>query len=240
MIWALTNPVRRGSTQHSPIDPDLPVPVRQGVALTQIIEAVGAHWLPTHGGVGATVVVTMTLDQLLADLAAAGVCSLDTGGTITAAEARRLACRAGIIPVVLGGRSVVLDAGQKTRFHTEQMRLALGLRDKTCTAEHCDVPAAMCHAPCRTARSATTAGREHRILEILRARLELGHLLEGTLDAHRVRPEVDGHPARIGPRHATQPVRVVGNQVLDFEVLDDRLGIWREGAAGEVSTPRPG
>ena len=57
MIWALTNPVRRGSTQHSPIDRDLPVAVRQGVAFTQIIEAVDAHWLPTHGGVGATVVV---------------------------------------------------------------------------------------------------------------------------------------------------------------------------------------
>ena len=41
---------------------------------------------------------------------------------------------------------MVLDAGQKTRFHTEPMRLALGLRDKTCTAEHCDVPPSMCHA----------------------------------------------------------------------------------------------
>ncbi len=137
MIWSLTNPVRRGSAQHSPIDHDLPAAVRQGVALTQVIEALDAHWLPTHGGVGATVVVTMTLDQLLADLSATGVCSLDTGGTITAAEARRLACRAGIIPVVLGSKSVVLDAGQRTRFHTEPMRIALGLRDKTCTAEHC-------------------------------------------------------------------------------------------------------
>ena len=98
MIWALTNPVRQGSTKHSPIDPDLPASVRQGIAFTQIIEAVDAHWLPAHGGVGATVVVTMTLEQLLADLTAAGVCTLDTGTRITAAEARRLACRAGIIP----------------------------------------------------------------------------------------------------------------------------------------------
>jgi hypothetical protein len=145
-ILALTNPVRHDSTKGSPIDPDLPAAVRQGVALTQITEAVDAHWLPSTGGVGATVVVTMTLAQLLDDLDAAGVCTLDTGGRISAAEARRLACRAGILPVVLGSRSVVLDAGSKCRFHTEPMRIALALRDKTCTAERCDVPASMCHA----------------------------------------------------------------------------------------------
>ena len=145
-IWALTNPVRRENTKASPIDPDLPTSVRQGVAFTQILEAIAAHWLPTAGGVGATVVVTMTLEQLVADLDAAGVCTTDTGGRISAAEARRLACQAGIIPVVLGRKSVVLDAGTKVRFHTEPMRIAMGLRDGGCTAEGCDVPASMCHA----------------------------------------------------------------------------------------------
>ena len=145
-IWALTNPVRAVTTEASPIDPDLPTSVRQGVALTQILEAIDARWLPSHGGVGATIVVTMTLDQLLADLHDAGVATTDMGGTITAAEARRLACGAGIIPVVLGKKSVILDAGQKTRFHTEPMRTAMGLRDRHCTAEGCDVPASMCHA----------------------------------------------------------------------------------------------
>ena len=48
--------------------------------------------------------------------------------------------------MVLGGKSVVLDAGTKTRFHTEPMRLALGVRDGGCTADGCDVPASMCHA----------------------------------------------------------------------------------------------
>jgi hypothetical protein len=91
-------------------------------------------------------VVTMTLEQLLADLDEAGVCTLDTGGRLTAAEARRLACHAGIIPVVLGKKSVVLDAGTKCRFHTEPMRIAMGLRDGGCTGEDCDVPASMCHA----------------------------------------------------------------------------------------------
>ena len=41
---------------------------------------------------------------------------------------------------------MVLDAGTKCRFHTEPMRIAMGLRDGGCTAEGCDVPASMCHA----------------------------------------------------------------------------------------------
>ena len=145
-----TNPTRSATTaagtSGSPIDPDLPHAVRAGVAFTQLLEAIHASWLPTHGGTGATVVVTMTLEQLVADLDTAGVCPMDTGGQLSAAEARRLACTAGIIPAVLGGPSVVLDAGTKTRFHTEPQRIILGLRDRGCTADGCDVPPAMCHA----------------------------------------------------------------------------------------------
>ena len=145
-IQSLTNPVRPETVDRSPIDHDLPSPVRAGIAFTQVLEAIDSHWLPTSGGVGATIVVTMTHQQLLDDLAAAGVCALDTGGQISAAEARRPACRAGIIPMVLGSRSVILDAGTKTRFHTEPMRIAMGVRDHGCTAQGCDVPPSMCHA----------------------------------------------------------------------------------------------
>ena len=88
----------------------------------------------------------MTLEQLLADLDHAGVCTLDTGGRISAAEARRLACTAGIIPVVLGGKSQVLDVGRKRRLHNETMRIAMGVRDGGCTAEGCETPPGLCHA----------------------------------------------------------------------------------------------
>jgi hypothetical protein len=71
---------------------------------------------------------------------------LDTGGRISASEARRLACRAGIIPMVLGGRGQVLDLGRKRRLHTEGMRVAMGVRDRGCTAEHCETPPGLCHA----------------------------------------------------------------------------------------------
>ena len=155
MILAISSPARSAtgetggpvdSGRACGIDPDLPTPVRHGIAFTQLIESVCAEDLPKTGGCGATVVVTMTLEQLLADLAAAGVCTLDTGGSISAAEARRLACSAGIVPMVLGGQGQVLDVGRRRRLHTEAMRIAMGVRDGGCTAEHCETPPGMCHA----------------------------------------------------------------------------------------------
>jgi hypothetical protein len=128
------------------IDPDLPPPLRHGLAFSQLIESTCASDLPKTGGCGATVVVTMTLNQLLAKLEDAGVCTLDTGGRISAAEARRLACAAGIIPIVLGGKSQVLDVGRKRRLHPEAMRVGMGVRDGGCTAEGCETPPGMCHA----------------------------------------------------------------------------------------------
>lgn len=144
MVLALCSPTRAGG-DHG-IDTELPAPIRHGIALTRLIASVVADQLPTSGGCGATVVVTMTLQQLLPDLDEAGVCSLDTDGRISAAEARRLACAAGIIPMVLGGKSQVLDVGRKRRLHSEGMRVAMGVRDGGCTAEHCEAPPEMCHA----------------------------------------------------------------------------------------------
>jgi len=114
-----------------------------GLAFLDYIETQTADPAPTAGGVAATVVVTMELETLLGGLKAA---SLDTGGRISASEARRLACRAGIIPIVLGGPSVVLNAGRKRRFHAETQRIAIGVRDGGCTAVGCDAPPALCQA----------------------------------------------------------------------------------------------
>ena len=156
MILAISSPARAAgagvaqagaeSGAQCGIDPDLPTPVRHGIALTQLLESIQSKDLPRAGGCGATIVVSMTLDQLMAKLDAAGVCTLDTGGRISASEARRLACSAGIIPMVLGGRGQVLDVGRKRRLHTEAMRLAMGVRDGGCTAIDCEVPPGLCHA----------------------------------------------------------------------------------------------
>ena len=70
---------------------------------------------------------------------------LDTGDRITADQARKLACEAGIIPMVLGGESEILDVGRERRFHIKYQRIAMRARDQHCTAPGCAWPAAMCH-----------------------------------------------------------------------------------------------
>jgi len=130
------------SPRHQNAGPD-PKPWRWGTAFTEYIETRPTQGTPKTGGIAATVVVTMTLESLLGGLSAASL--LDTGETISAATARRLACEAGIIPAVLGTRSQVLDLGRKTRFHTEPQRIAIALRDRTCIVDGCDRSAAESH-----------------------------------------------------------------------------------------------
>ncbi|MEN8707825.1 MAG: DUF222 domain-containing protein, partial [Nocardioides marinisabuli] len=154
-----------GDDQDAP--DEAPVPVRRptaqrlGAAFVELVERLDPAGLPRAGGVNATVVVTMTLESLQGGLAAA---TLDTGGRVSAATARRLACEAGIVPVVLGGRSEPLDVGRSQRLFTVPQRLALGVRDGGCTAMGCDAPPAMCHAHhedfwCRDGHTKVERGR---------------------------------------------------------------------------------
>ena len=133
----------RHQAAAGPLGEKVARPLRLGQAFTEYIETRPDTGAPKAGGIAATVVVTMTMENLLGSDRAA---TLDTGEHISASEARRLACEAGIIPVVLGTKSQVLDLGRKTRFHTEPQRIALMLRDGGCAAEHCDWPPGMCHA----------------------------------------------------------------------------------------------
>ena len=116
-------------------------PELMGGAFCRLLERLPADRLPRAGGLSATVVVLLDYDQLLTGLGAA---RLDTGEAISAGLARRLACDAGVVPVVhrkeLGGASVVLDVGRRARFHTEPQRIALMVRDGGCSAEGCDRP----------------------------------------------------------------------------------------------------
>ena len=150
-ILAIASPARPGPEGVETPEPSahgeqVSTPVKHGLALCQLLEALPADMLPTAGGVSATVVVTMSLEQLTTALSGLGVCDLDTGGAITAGEARRLACTAGIIPMVLGGKSEPLDLGRKRRFHSPAQRVAMAHRDGGCTAVGCDRPPSMCQA----------------------------------------------------------------------------------------------
>lgn len=119
-------------------------PLRLGAAFVEYVETRTPDDTPRAGGIAASVVVTMTMENLLGSSQRAA--ALDTGERISASEARRMACESGIIPAVLGSRSQPLDLGRKTRFHTPSQRHALALRDRGCAAQGCDWPPAMCHA----------------------------------------------------------------------------------------------
>jgi hypothetical protein len=115
-----------------------------GLAFCELLERLDGRGVPdVSSGAGPTVVVTMSLETLMGGLAAA---TLDTGDRIAAHSARRLACEAGIIPVVLGGKRKVLDVGRKQRLFTRAQRIALLVRDQGCTAAGCQTAAWFCHA----------------------------------------------------------------------------------------------
>ena len=67
---------------------------------------------------------------------------LDTGEHISADLARRIACEAGIIPAVLGGKSEVLDLGRSRRFHSRAQRIKATIEQGGCIEEGCDAPPA--------------------------------------------------------------------------------------------------
>jgi len=71
---------------------------------------------------------------------------LDTGATVSAAEARKLACDAGIVPAVLDTHGVPLDLGRERRLISGGLRKALILRDRGCAWPGCDRPARWCQA----------------------------------------------------------------------------------------------
>ncbi|HEX7738439.1 MAG TPA: DUF222 domain-containing protein [Marmoricola sp.] len=112
-----------------------------GRAFTELLEHLPTDGLAQHGRVGATVMVHIDLEHLRDGLAAAG---LDAGGEISAGQARRIACGAGIIPAVLGTAPVPLDLGRETRLHTKAQRAALSAVHTTCAAEGCERPFAWC------------------------------------------------------------------------------------------------
>ncbi|WP_240617298.1 HNH endonuclease signature motif containing protein [Nocardioides speluncae] len=116
----------------------------RGQAFIALLEHLDPAKLPAHGGDATTVMVTINHDALTRDLATAGL--VGTDDKITAAQARRLACTAQIVPVVLGGRSEILDLGRTRRHFSRAQRKALRLRDKRCRGDGCTIPAAWTEA----------------------------------------------------------------------------------------------
>ncbi|MGH3921805.1 MAG: DUF222 domain-containing protein [Pseudonocardiaceae bacterium] len=99
--------------------------------------------LPSRGGQRPHLVLTMKLTDLIDGL---GTAVLDTGGQLSAAEARRLACDSCVVPIVLGTDSMPLDVGRHHRLATAALRDALAQRGKGCAFPGCGRPPRYCHA----------------------------------------------------------------------------------------------
>jgi hypothetical protein len=140
-LEAFTSP-RQNPSPGEPITDRRPYDQQLGHAFAAFLESVDPDRMPRHGGDATTVMVTIDYDRLRDGLGTALI-----GDTpITAGQARRLACTANLVPAVLGGTSEILDLGRARRLFSPAQRKAMALRDRTCRAEGCDIPAPWCEA----------------------------------------------------------------------------------------------
>lgn len=120
---------------------DLRTPAQRNAdALGDVIRlAVSSPDVGTVAGDRPTVVVTLDYATLTRQLAAAGA-TLEWAGPLSAEAARRLACDARVIPMVLGGEGQPLDVGRSSYTATAAIRRALTARDQGCAFVGCDRP----------------------------------------------------------------------------------------------------
>ena len=160
-LAAFTAPRRRhhhgqGETVETPFGPltppiedefaNLPIARQQGIGFVALLERVLKSDLPRHGGKATSLVVLIDHDTLLADLTAAGIAQTSTGEKMTAGQARRLACQAGLRAAVLGTTSEVLDLGRESRSSTPPNASPWRSATRPAPQVDCTMPAAYCEA----------------------------------------------------------------------------------------------
>jgi hypothetical protein len=137
VLEGLTSPRRLGEGR---LDPEtgakLPASTLLGHGFMDLLENhLNLESLPRRDGSPFTMVVTVGLDVLQTGI---GTAVTETGTKISAGEARRLACKAGIIPMVLGGDSMPLDLGRERRLFSKHQKIAMDHTYGGCAAEGCD------------------------------------------------------------------------------------------------------
>jgi hypothetical protein len=149
-IDAITAP-RRAVRFTDPVDAVDPVKADDRTLPQQRLDAMmrmaGDYTARDDGvraGTKVTMVVTCELETLRSKLGRASIFGVDQ--PISAATARRLAADAEIIPIVLGGKSEILDIGRAKRLFTAAQRIAMAIRDGGCTWPGCEAPAHWCEA----------------------------------------------------------------------------------------------
>ncbi|GAA3531427.1 hypothetical protein AFL01nite_17440 [Aeromicrobium flavum] len=138
VIDSKTSPRRRALTEAAADDAACTPRERAGEAFAEVIRHLPRDCYGNHGGVAATLVVTVDEATLRGETDRAGV--TEFGTSISAGQLRKLACDAGILPVVMNGQSQVLDEGRAKRHHTAAQRIALAQRDHGCAYPGCDRP----------------------------------------------------------------------------------------------------
>ena len=112
-----------------------------GRSFCELIEHLPAEAMPAHGGLAATITVEIDFEALKNGL---GTALLSTGDEMSASQARRFACNAQLLPIVMDGKSKILDLGLSKRLHSRYQRVAIAKRDKGCVWKGCDRPPAWC------------------------------------------------------------------------------------------------
>lgn len=177
---------------------------RDADALVELAQrALDGGELATEGGERPQVVVTVPLAVLQGRI---GSASLALGGPINADVARRIACDAQIIPVVLGARGEPLDVGRASYPVPTAIRRAVVLRDGGCAFPACAVPARWCDihhviywadgGPTSVANCVALCGRHHRLVHHSDWRIEM----IGGIPEFQPPPWLGGPPRR-NPLH---------------------------------------
>ena len=122
---------------------------RRADAFCVILRAAAASGgeLPAHGGIKPHLSITIPYAGLLdAARTRRHAGRVVFGEPLSAGEVRRIACDAGIIPVVLGSESQPLDVGREERLVTPAIRRAVVARDAGCVIPGCGAPPGHCDA----------------------------------------------------------------------------------------------
>ena len=156
---------------------------RRADALHQICtQWLGAGDRPVVAGERPHVTVTIAAEALADPSMGAG--EFDHVGAVGAEVARRLACDASVMRVVLEGRSQPLDVGRRSAVVPPAIRRAVIVRDRQCRFPGCDRPHTWCDAhhvihwadggPTTKENGAMLCGYHHRLVHEGGWRLEWG------------------------------------------------------------------
>jgi hypothetical protein len=137
-LWRAQHPTREPERKDEPE----PYPYRRAEALLEMARRTLAGNAPaTNTGAPRraqpSVVVVIDYQSLLGQLGCEPMRELIDGTPLPAATIRRLACDAGVLPVVMGGPSEVLDMGRRVRSATDAQRAAVMIRDRHCRFVGC-------------------------------------------------------------------------------------------------------